>query len=100
MSAEIKEKILRGGIVLAEEKGYMCMTRDGIAEAADVTPSLINYNYGTLKGLITAVIQAAIAENNVVIVAQAIIARHQLLRSVDADYKLRTLTAFVRQLKT
>jgi hypothetical protein len=91
MSEEIKEKILRAGIRLSHEKGFMCITRNGVTDEAGVTPSLLNYNFKTLKNLRSEIIRIAIEEDDLILVCQAIVARHWLTKELTDEQRKKAL---------
>ena len=67
--------ILDAALILAEELGYMNMTRTQIADAAGVTPGLITYYYHTMPQLRRDVMRAAVRRGILPIIAQGLAAR-------------------------
>lgn len=65
-----KRQILDTAIQLAHKIRYMDLTREQIAEVANVSSSLIAYYFGTIERLRRAVWQEAIRHNIVPILAQ------------------------------
>lgn len=66
-----KDHILKHAMKLAERHGYM-LTRDELARAAEVTPSLVTYHFHSIKGLREAIIERAINEENLKVLAQGL----------------------------
>lgn len=61
--------ILNAAIQLAREKGFENLTRDSIAQAADVSHGLVTYYYNTMKQVRRAVMRAAVKQEILEIIA-------------------------------
>jgi DNA-binding transcriptional regulator YbjK len=67
-----KEQILNSAIGHAIDVGFYRMTREGVAERADVSPGTIQKYFKTMPQLKRAVMRAAVQREEVVIVAQGL----------------------------
>jgi len=67
-----KGYILAVAVNLAESSGYLKLTRDGLAEKADVSMGLINHYFGTMKLLRAEVMRHAIEHERLKIIAQGL----------------------------
>lgn len=70
-----KGQILAAAVKLAEGTNYTTITRDGVAGAAGVSMGLVTRYFGTMNQLRRAVMRAAVAEGNAVVVAQGLAQR-------------------------
>lgn len=68
-----KEQILGVAIDQATEKGYHKITRDGVADAAGVSHSLVSRYFRTMGQLRTDVMRAAIKRGLLAIIAQGLV---------------------------
>lgn len=67
-----KDKILKAAIKLSKKLGYKNITRDRVAEEADVSSALVGNYFGKMADLKNAVVRAAIKEEIVEIIAQGL----------------------------
>lgn len=67
-----REKILRAAVRLAKRIGYQAVTRDDVADEADVSQGLVTYYFATIANLKSELIDTAIEKEIVAIVAQAV----------------------------
>lgn len=70
-----KTQIMNNAIMLAERHGYTHVTREAVAEAAGVAPSLVSKYWGTMAQLQRAIMRQAISQGNTTILAQGLAAR-------------------------
>jgi AcrR family transcriptional regulator len=90
--AEIrKEQVLEISINLAKEIGYTKITRELIAERANISVSLVNYHFKTVEHLKKLVLRFAIKRGIKKIIAQAIINNDPLAKNLSAEYKKKIL---------
>lgn len=88
-------RILLAAVELAKSLGYQWITRDQVAEAADVAAGTINNAYGSMVGLKRAVLRHAVAEGIVEIVAQGLADGHEIARGAPAELKTRAAARMV-----
>ncbi len=67
-----KDHILRVATKLAETRGYIWITRDELAKAAEVSPSLITFHFHSIKLLHYELMTKAIDEENLKIIWQGL----------------------------
>lgn len=79
MSDKVEDRnrrILEAALSLAGERGYEKITRQDVAERAEVATGSVNNAYGDMAGLRDAVMNAAVGRGLLAIVAQGLAARH------------------------
>lgn len=72
----MKEAILSAAMQLANLKGYKRVTRSDIAARAETAVGSINYHYGTMSKLRTAMVERAVEAKNLKVLGQALSDRH------------------------
>lgn len=70
-SAMRKKLILKAAMKVSQKTGYNKISRDKVAEVAKIASSLISAHFPKIEDLRTAVLQKAVLEENVIILAQA-----------------------------
>lgn len=99
MSEKVEDRnrrILEAAVSLAGEVGYLKITREAVADRAEVATGSVNNAYGTMDGLRDAVMAAAVERGLAAIVAQGLAASHPAARSAPQalkDSALRSLAA-------
>lgn len=88
-------RILDAALRLAEADHYNFITREAVAEAAGVSPALINSVHGTMVGLKRAVLTAAVERRVVPVVAQGLGDRHAIALAAPEDLKLEAAAYLV-----
>lgn len=86
-----REQILDAALILAIDKGYDRITRDGVATKAMVSQGLVNMYFLNMEGLRSALMRHAIARGNLKVVAQGLLTRHP--EALKAPQSLRSLAA-------
>lgn len=84
-----KEEILAAAVRLAGSKGYANVTRDEIAAKIGVSGSVIQYHFGTMSQLRTALMRYAVKYRHPRVVAQGLVTRNP--HALKADDKLKQL---------
>jgi len=80
-----REILLEAAIKLAEEHGYLHVTRKQIADATGSSPTNVSVIFGTMPELKRAIVSAAIARGNLPILAQALVMKHpKAMRAPEA----------------
>lgn len=72
--ADRKAELLNAAVHVARRDGYHSITREAVAEHAACSPGLVNKYFGTMLKLRRAVMSAAIARNDLVLIAQGLAA--------------------------
>jgi len=88
-------RILAAAVELAKGIGYQWITRDQVAEAAEVSAGTINNAYGSMIGLKRAVLQHAVDNAIVEIVAQGLADGHEIARGAPTELKERAAALMV-----
>lgn len=82
-----KQKILDAAVKLAETFGYRGVVKRQVAETLECAMGTINYHWGTMSALRSAIVHEAIRTGNRQIVLQA--AAHRDLRRESMSHALR-----------
>ncbi len=82
-----KAQLLYCALKLAERHNYKNVTRLLVAANTNTTVGLINRYFGSAEGLREALLQQAVIDKNVAVVAQGIEDKHPLVK--NAPIKLR-----------
>lgn len=80
-------RILRAAIRLARVHGFRNFSRDEVAALAEVAQGSIGYQFGTFEKLQNAVIEWAILTEDLEIIAQAIVAKHPLIKKISNELR-------------
>lgn len=70
------DHILNRATQLAQRNGYQQITREDVADAAQVSPSLISFHFHSMEHLRNEILRKAVAEENLKIVAQGLVTGH------------------------
>ncbi len=93
MRAERRAAILAAAIVEAACAGYGKMTRDAIAERAGVAAGSINHEFGTIDKLRDEVMQNAVDNERLDIVAQGLADKHPITLAAPDELRTRAVRA-------
>ena len=88
-AAERRAEVLAAAIALAERKGYTHLIRDEIATEAKCSTGLVTQYFGTLECLKRAVVSHAVHAENLIIIAQALAARHPKAQRAPEELRRR-----------
>lgn len=88
-----KQQIFDVAMNLSRKHGYTKVTKSMIANACGVTEPLINAHFGTMVNLRRDVVRRAIAEGDVTIVGQALVARDRHVSKAPPDLRERAVRA-------
>lgn len=94
MSEKVENRnraVLDAALSIAQERGFASITRDGVAERAQVAAGSVNNAYGNMDGLRDAVMVAAVEREMVDIVGQGLAAGHPAARNAPGELKARAL---------
>lgn len=87
-----RQKILTVAIGLAVEIGYKHLTLRGVAQEAGISHPLVHNYFPTMQLLKAAVMQRAIRDRILPIIAQGIVARDPAAMAVPFDVKFAAAT--------
>lgn len=74
---------------LANLKGFKRVTRNDIADRAEIATGSVSYHYGDMKKLQAAMVARAIETENLKILAQALAERHPLAMKAPEALRIR-----------
>jgi TetR/AcrR family transcriptional regulator, transcriptional repressor of bet genes len=75
---ERRELILRAALQVAEADNFSNVTRETVANKAEVSLSLVTHYFGSMDLLRDEIMQAAIDEPVLIVVAQGLACRHSI----------------------
>lgn len=82
-----KQTILKAAVTLAETRGYDNVFKRNIASVLGCGMGTVNYHWGEMKLLRTAVVQEAVRTDNKRILLQAIAANHHAIRHLTPEQR-------------
>lgn len=86
-----KDQILTAALPLAAAGGYLKVTRDQVADAAGVTPALIQYHFKTMSQFRRALMRHAIAKGCLRVLAQGLSCGDEHAAKAPAEMKERAI---------
>jgi hypothetical protein len=89
-----KSKILDAALMLARNDNYLNLSRTCVAEAANCAPATISRLFGTMVNFRRAVMSAAVARNDLVVIAQGLIAKDTKAGGVADHIKTQALELY------
>lgn len=89
----MKDKIMRAALRLAERDGFREVSRAAVAVNARIAAGSISYHFGNMKKFQNAIVGAAVATKNLVIIGQALAVRHPIALKAPAALKAKALKA-------
>lgn len=90
-----KEYILEVAFTMAQRDGFGTLTRDGVAAEAGVAMGSINHHWKVMSALRDAVMQRAVEEENLEIIAQGIALGDKIANSAPLELRTRALTTLL-----
>lgn len=75
-----RDQIIKAAVAIAERVGYMAVSRRMIGEELGVSGALVPVHVGTAAELEQAMIQYALAEGSIPVIAQLLAMRHPYVR--------------------
>lgn len=89
----MKQKILETAVTLARSRGYQNVFKHDIARLLGISEGTVNYHFGLMTKLRTAVMAHAIAAEDLPIIAQGLIGRHPLAVKIPKELKVRAVAS-------
>lgn len=86
---ERRQKILDAAMQIAKTEGFASLSRDGVAAKANAAAGSVNYCFDNMQGLKDAVMELAVKNEELTLIAQGIIA--------DSDVALMAPLALRKQ---
>ena len=90
-----KEHILEVAYTMAQRDGFGTLTRDGVAAEAGVAMGSVNHHYVKMSVLREAVMQRAVEEENLELIAQGIALGDSIAKSAPLDVRTKALATLL-----
>jgi len=90
-----REQLLAVGLQLAEEIGYDKVNRDQIGERAKISGTIVNHYFKNLDHLKAAIMLRAVAVENLPIIAQGIVNKHEAALSAPRSLRRKALESLL-----
>ena len=90
-----KAEILSAALTVAGEVGYQRVSREAIAARADCSPGLVSAYFGTMPALRRAIMSAAIARRDLVVLAQGLAVGDSKARCAPETLKRAAVEALI-----
>jgi AcrR family transcriptional regulator len=92
LQTERKVELLSIAIDLSKEIGYSHITRDGVAKRAGVSYGLVTHYFQSIENLKNLVMEQAISEEIVEIIAQGMVLKDPLTNKLNPQLKEKVLS--------
>ena len=86
-----RAQILSAAVDLAADQGFLSLTRDAVAKAAGVSPGLVTFYFFAVSELRRQVMQRAVENEHLSILAEGLAARDEVALSAPAWIKARAI---------
>ena len=86
-------QILAAAVKLAKRDGYLNVTREGIAEAAEVSAGLVSKYLGTMPEIRERIMREAVANEVLPIIAAGVSTRHRIAMRAPLALRQRALAS-------
>lgn len=93
-----KTQILDVTMELSRKHGYTDVTKQMITDRIGTSATVVNRYYGTMNQLRRDIVRHAIANQDLTIIGQALVAKDPYVRKVPADLRKRAIVAFAANL--
>lgn len=93
---ERREKVLRAAVELAKLSHYRAVTRDDIADQLQIAPTSINTWFGDMTNFRNDLVNYAIDQKELLIIAQALAVRDPITRRVPHTLKTKALQELLK----
>lgn len=90
-----KDNILEVAYVMAQRDGFGSLTRDGVAAEAGVAMGSVNHHWGKMSALREAVMQRAVEEENLEIIAQGIALGDKIANSAPREIRVKAVNEYL-----
>ena len=92
-----RASILAACLVLAERFGYRNITREAIAAASSVPPSVVSYHLGTMVELRRHVMREAVRCRSLPVIAQGLVMRDRHALKAAVELQEAAMQSFVKR---
>ena len=86
-----KDNILEVAYTMAQRDGFGTLTRDGVAAEAGVAMGSVNHHWLKMSALREAVMQRAVEEENLEIIAQGIAMGDSIAKSAPLEIRVKAV---------
>lgn len=90
-----KEHILEVAYTMAQRDGFGTLTRDGVAAEAGVAMGSVNHHWVKMSALREAVMQRAVEEENLELIAQGIALGDTIAKSAPLNVRTKALVTLL-----
>jgi AcrR family transcriptional regulator len=91
----LKENIMTAALAIAARVGIAGTTRDAIAARVPCSMGSVSYHYGDGRKLSRAIVERAIATENLAVIGAAVAEKHASASTVKGDLLARALRAWI-----
>lgn len=91
-----KEAIIEEALRLSADTHYAQVQRKDIAAGLGVSPQALTHHFGTMNQLKRAVMRAAVAQENLQVIAQGIVSQDEHAKKAPEALQQRALDSFKR----
>lgn len=91
----VKQLIIETAYHITKREGFAALTRDGVADEAGIARGAINHQFGTMDELRDAVMQLAIEDGELPIIAHGLSIGHPVARTAPDDIKRQALNTLL-----
>ena len=88
-----KTQIVDAGLELAEQDGLKNVRRQELAEFVGIARSLITHHFGDMNGLLEEIVRAAIDQNKLKVIGEAILLGYLITADLSADMRKAAINA-------
>lgn len=91
-----KRQIVAAACRIAAKQGFNHVTREAIAESANVSVGLVSHYCGGMDGLRRAVVDEAVRTKNIRLLGQALLVQDPAARRAPADLRKAAIAALLK----
>lgn len=93
--SDLKSRIMTAALEIAARVGVAKTSRNSIADRVPCSGGSVSFHYGDGRKLSRAIVERAIATENLAVIGAAIAERHVSAKDVDSDLRARSLRAWI-----
>jgi len=90
-----KQEILDAAITLSRRHGYQVITREAIGQLCDCSPATISLYFGTTQNLKRAIMSAAIAREDLLVIAQGLVTGEAKAKAAPPELRRRAMAVLL-----
>ena len=91
----LQDRIMTAALQIAARVGISATTRDAIAARVPCSAGSVSFHFGERRKLERAIVEAAIAQENLAVIGSAIAERHPSVKNLPDDVRTRALRAYL-----